>query len=167
MGECHLALKQLDQADREVRRALQMNPELPTAQFNLALIREERGDLPGAIEAYTKELDNAPRSFMAHFNLAKLYGRAGQPARMVEHFQKAVELNDQFAIGYLYLAKAYLEGGDVDAALTFANKGVALKAEPSMAPFGHFLLVDIYNRLGRSQDAARELAVARRLQQTG
>jgi tetratricopeptide (TPR) repeat protein len=167
MAECHLALKQLDQADREVRRALQMNPELPTAQFNLALIREERGDLPSAIEAYTKELANAPRSFMAHFNLAKLYGRTGQPARMVEHFQKAVELNDQFALGYLYLAKAYLESGDVDAALTQASKGVAIGPERSMAPFGHFLLVDIYNRLGRSEDAAKELALARRLQQTG
>jgi arylsulfatase A-like enzyme/tetratricopeptide (TPR) repeat protein len=167
MAECYLTLKQLDQAEREVRRALEMNTELPTAQFNLALVLEERGDLPRAIEAYTKELVNAPRSFMAHFNLAKLYGKTGQPSQMIEHFEKAVEINEQFAIGYLYLAKANLDRGDVDAALTLARKGVSLGPERSMAPFGHFLLVDIYNRLGRSQEAAKELALARRLQQTG
>jgi arylsulfatase A-like enzyme/lipopolysaccharide biosynthesis regulator YciM len=167
MAECYLALKQLDAAEREVRRALEMSPELPTAQFNLALVMEERGDLPRAIEAYTKEIANAPRSFMAHFNLAKLYGKTGQPSAMMEHFEKAVEINEQFAIGYLYLAKANLDKGDVDAALRLATKGVTIGPERSMAPFGHFLLVDIYNRLGRSQEAARELALARRLQQMG
>jgi tetratricopeptide (TPR) repeat protein len=104
---------------------------------------------------------------MAHFNLAKLYGKTGQPSQMMEHFEKAVELNEQFAIGYLYLAKAHLERGDVDAALQLATKGVTIGPERSMAPFGHFLLVDIYNRLGRSEEAARELVLARRLQQVG
>ena len=167
MAECYLALKQLDRAEREVRRALEMNPELPTAQFNLALVLEERGDLPHAIEAYTKELVNVPRSFMAHFNLAKLYGKTGRPSQMIEHFEKAVEINDQFAIGYLYLAKAHLDSGNLDRALALATKGIALRPERSLAPFGHFLLVDIYNGLGRLQEAARELELARRLQQAG
>lgn len=163
MGECYFGLKEYDRAESEVQQALKMNPELPTAHYNLALIREERNDLPGAIGSYLEELKNAPRSFMAHFNLAKLYGKTGQPRQMIEHFHKSIEINERFAVGYLYLAKAHLDAGDLDQALTFAKKGIALGPEPSMAPFGHLILVDTYNRLGRFEEAARELAVAERL----
>jgi hypothetical protein len=33
-----------------------------------------------------------------------------------------------------------------------------------MAPMGHYLLVDIFTRLGRTQEAERELAAARALE---
>lgn len=48
--------------------------------------------------------------------------------------------------------------------MSLAKKGIELDPEPSMAPLGHFILVDVYNRLGRFRDAERELAIARRLQ---
>jgi choline-sulfatase len=165
MAECYIELKRYDEAERELDRALTLNPELPTAHYNLALIREARGDLAGAAEAYERELAIVPRSYKAHFNLAKLYGRLGRSDGMLAHFERAVELMPTFALGHLYLAKAYLDRGDLARALDLTRKGLALKVEePAMAPFGHFLLADIYNRLGRFADAERELAVARRLQ---
>jgi hypothetical protein len=33
-----------------------------------------------------------------------------------------------------------------------------------MIPFGHYILADVYNRLGKLQDAERELAAAQGLE---
>ena len=143
-----------------------MNGELPTAYYNLALIFEERGDVNAAIEAYVKEIGVAPKDFKAHFNLGKLYGQTGRPQKMKEHFEAAIGANESFAIGHLYLAKLHLDTGNLDKAQELASRGIELGPNPSMAPFGHFILADIYNRQGRVEDAERELQAARRLQQS-
>ena len=83
---------------------------------------------------------------------------------MKEHFEDAIESNEKFAIGHLYLAKFYLDTGDFDKAHELASKGIELGPEPSMPPFGHFILADVYNRQGRLEDAERELRAAQRLQ---
>jgi arylsulfatase A-like enzyme/tetratricopeptide (TPR) repeat protein len=164
IAECYIGLKKFDEARAEIARALEMNDELPTAHFNLALIHEEKGDVPAAIQAYEKELEISPKDFRSHFNVAKLYGKAGNAPKTREHFEKAIETNDQFAIGHLYLARFYLDSGDLEKARELALEGIELGPEPKMAPLGHFILVDIYNRQGRFDDAERELRTAQRLE---
>jgi tetratricopeptide (TPR) repeat protein len=164
MAECYIGLKQLEEAQEEIARALEMNSELPTAYFNLGLIHEEEGDVPAAIGAYEKELEISPKDFRSHFNVAKLYGKAGNALKTKEHFEKAIETNDKFAVGHLYLAKFYLDSGNLEKAQELALKGIELGPEPSMAPLGHFILADVYNRQGRFGDAERELRTAQRLQ---
>jgi len=164
MAECYIGLKQLEEAKKEIATALEMNSELPTAHFNLALVHEEEDDVPAAISAYEKELEISPKDFRSHFNVAKLYGKAGNALKTKEHFEKAIETNDKFAIGHLYLAKFYLDEGDLEKAQELALKGIELGPEPTMAPLGHFILADVYNRQGRFGDAERELRRAQRLQ---
>jgi arylsulfatase A-like enzyme/tetratricopeptide (TPR) repeat protein len=164
MAECYIGMKRLEEAKKEIATALEMNSELPTAHFNLALIHEEEADVPAAISAYEKELEISPKDFRSHFNVAKLYGKAGNAPKTREHFEKAIETNDKFAIGHLYLAKFYLDSGDLDKAQELALKGIELGPDPSMAPLGHFILADVYNRQGRFGDAERELRTAQRLQ---
>ncbi len=164
MAECHIGLKDYDEARKEIATALEMNAELPTAHFNLGLIHEEEDDVPSAITAYERELEISPKDFRSHFNVAKLYGKAGNTPKTQEHFEKAIETNDKFAIGHLYLAKFYLDQGDLDKARELALKGLELKPEASMAPLGHFILADVYNRQGRFGDAERELRAAQKLQ---
>lgn len=164
MAECYIGLKQLDEAQKQLNQAMKMNPELPTVYFNQALLYEERGDLPAAVESYKKEVEQSPKDFKSHFNLAKLYGKLGKPMLMKEHLQKAIESNEKFAIGHLYLAKFYLDAGDLDQARELAQKGIELGPEPSMAPLGHFILADVYNRQGKYADAERELKKAQKLQ---
>ncbi len=143
-----------------------MKEDLPTAHYNLALILEERGDLRGAAEAYEREIRVAPKDFKSHFNLGKVYAQMGQPAKQMEHFKKSIEVNESFAIGHLYLAKMYLDQGNLEQAMSLAKKGIELGPEPAMAPLGHFILADVYSRLGRHRDAEREVAIAQRLQRS-
>ncbi len=164
MAECYIGLEQFDEAEKEVEIALEMKPDLPSANYNLALILEGKKDIPGAIAAYERALEVSPKNFRTHFNVAKLYGQTGRPKKMAEHFEKSIELNEEFAIGHLYLSKHYLEIGDLERSTELAKRGIELGPEPSMAPFGHYILADVYNRLGQLQDAERELAAAQGLE---
>ena len=162
-GQCLLSLGRLDEAEAELRRALEMDDRLSDAWYNLALVFEQRGDGAGAIEAYETRLEMAPKDFRSHFNVAKLYGAMGNPARMEASFRAAVGQNERFAVGHLYLAKALLDRGELAEAEETALRGLDLGPEPEMAPLGHFVLADIYNRQGRTAEAEREVRRARAL----
>ena len=156
-GECLLSLGRLDEAEAELRLALEMDDLLSDAWYNLALLFEERGDGSRAIDAYETRLEMAPKDFRSHFNVAKLYGALGDRERMEASLRAAIEHNDEFAVGYLYLAKTLLDRGELGEAEETALRGLALEPEPEMAPLGHFVLADVYNRQGRTAEAEREV----------
>jgi arylsulfatase A-like enzyme/Tfp pilus assembly protein PilF len=164
LGECQIELGRLDDANRNLREALLEKPDQAAAHYDLALIHEARGDSSKAIAEYEAELLHNPRMDRAHFNLAKLLTANGRRSDALRHFEAAVDANPEFGGGYLYLAKARLDAGDLAGAEEAARKGVSLEADDEIAPLGHYVLADVYNRLGRPQDAAREAAEGRRLE---
>jgi choline-sulfatase len=164
LGESQIEAKEFDAAEKSLTAALAKKATLATARFNLGLVYEERGQPEKAIDAYRTELDNNPKAYRASFNLAKLLQKAGRHEEAVTYFQKAVELQEDFGTGQLYLAKALLDGGDLSGAERWARHGLANKPDARMAPLGHYVLADVYNRQGRVAEANRELAAAKRLQ---
>lgn len=155
----------LDRAEQELLKALEMRPRIPDAHYNLGLLYEARGDIGRAIEEYRKEIEIHPAAYPAHFNLALLYGKTGRPREQVRELQEAIDSDPSFARAYLFLAKAYLDlNENTPEAIRLARKGIDLDPEAESAPLGHFVLADIYNRLGRSADYAAELEKGRALQ---
>jgi arylsulfatase A-like enzyme/Flp pilus assembly protein TadD len=149
-------------AERLVREAIALRDDVRLARYNLALIAEERGDLRTAEREYLEELKRHPDAYKAAFNLSRLYERIGERSLRIDALRQSIEGNPAFAEGHLVLAQAYLdEGRDLAEAARLARKGLELKPAPEMAPLGHYVLADIYNRQGRSADAAREVALGR------
>ena len=164
LGECYIELKRYDDAERVLLAALKDKPDAPMAHYDLGLIREARGESEQAIREYEAEIARNRRTYQAQFNLAKLLTSAGRRAEAVSHFQQAVEANPEFGSGYLYLAKARLDVDDLAGAEMAALKGLALKPDSEIAPLGHYVLSDVYSRLGRTKDAEREAAQGRKLE---
>jgi tetratricopeptide (TPR) repeat protein len=74
-------------------------------------------------------------------------------------------MNPGFAEGYLYLAKLYLDRSErFDEAIALALKGLELAPRSEFAPLGHYVLADIYNRLGRTTEASEEASRGRALE---
>jgi tetratricopeptide (TPR) repeat protein len=153
LAECELELKRLDEAEQALREAIAKQPTLETAHFNLGLVHEERGELEQAIAEYQQELAAHEGAYRAAFNLARLLQRSGRPREALERFRQVARLAPEFAIGRLYLAKALLDASDLEAAAREAKAGLALRPEPSLAPLGHYVLADVYNRQGRPAEA--------------
>ncbi len=164
-----VAIRQGDVArgQREIEAALTAKPDVRLAHYNLALLAEQRHDLVTAIKEYRAEIDLHADSYKAWFNLGKVYESVGDRVRQEEAFRSAIDANPDFAEGYLYLAKLYLESDrKLDEAVELAKKGNALHPRPDIAPLGHYLLADLYNRLGRPAEAQREARLGQALERT-
>ena len=135
---------------------------MPNVHFNLALIHEERGDFEQAASEYTKELALFPESYPANFNLSRIYRKQGKRSDERSELEACIRSKPDFGIAYLYLAKNYMDtGGDILQAKSFVEEGMLKLQEKSQLPFGHYLLADIYNRLGKPREAMQHLQQAR------
>jgi arylsulfatase A-like enzyme/Flp pilus assembly protein TadD len=167
LGESQIQLSKLEEAEKNLREALRLKPDLVMANYDLGVLHEARNEPARAIEAYEAELKINPTLYQAHFNLGKLLSRAGRANDAVRHFRAAVDANPSFGSGYLYLAKALLDAGDLEASETAALKGIASNPDLQVRPLGHYVLADVYTRMGRQRDAARHAALGRRLERGG
>jgi arylsulfatase A-like enzyme/Flp pilus assembly protein TadD len=167
LGESQIEAKQFSEAEKSLRAALEKKPDLETAHFNLGLAYEEMGRPEEAMTSYRSELETHAKGYRAAFNLAKLLQKTGRREEAVSFYRKTVEIQPDFGTGQLYLAKALLDTGDLRGAEEWAHRGLGNKPDPRLAPLGHYVLADVYNRLGRSAEAERESATARRLQGGG
>jgi len=166
LGAALLEKKMLDRAEEELLKALELRPRIPDAHHNLGLLYEERGDLKRAMEEYKKEIEIHPGAHPAHFNLALLYGKMGLFHEQVQHLKEAIKADQSFARAYLFLAKAYVDlNENFEEAIALAKKGLELEPEAESAPLGHYVLADIYNRLGRWAESSQELQKGRALEQ--
>ena len=164
LAEAQIELSKLDEAGRNLHEALRLKPDLAMAHYDLGLLSEAKNDTARAAEEYEAELKRNPAVYQAHFNLAKLLSRAGRTSEAVEHLRAAVTANPAFAAGYLYLAKGLLDAGDLKASEAAALAGLASNPDSELRPLGHFVLADVYSRMGRNRDAARQVALGRRLE---
>ncbi|HTM25406.1 MAG TPA: sulfatase-like hydrolase/transferase [Vicinamibacterales bacterium] len=165
LGVVALNQGDLSGAEGEIRRALELKPDVRLAHFNLALLAEKRGDLAAAQAEYGKELELHPSNYKAAFNLGHLYEAQRRPADQEAAYRKAIELNPEFGEGYFYLAKLLLDQGRrFDEAVQLAQKGLEVAPKSPYAPLGHYVLADLYSRLGRPAEAAAEAQRGRALE---
>jgi tetratricopeptide (TPR) repeat protein len=165
LGVVALNQDNLPVAEREIRQALEMKADVRLAHFNLALLAEKRKDSQTAQTEYLRELEVHPDNFKAAFNLGKLYEAQRRPADQEAAYRKSIAANPEFGEGYFYLAKLLLDQGrGFDEAVTLARKGLDVAPQSPYAPLGHYVLADLYSRLGRPADAAAEAQKGRVLE---
>lgn len=167
-GAVALLRSDLEAAQRLFEEALAIQPDVRLAHFNLALLAEERGDPRAAADFYRRELDIHPQSYRVQFNLGRLLDSLGDRYGATAAIEQSIEINPEFAIGHFFLAKSLVDRNEeLDRAMDLARTGLELDPGSDMAPMGHYLLADIYTRLGQPEEARRELASARALERSG
>ncbi len=168
LGAIYLEMKRYDEAEKEIRAALEVERSQPlqNAHFNLALIHEARGEFQAAVEEYRREQETAPYNFKPDFNLGLLYLNWRRFDAAEKEFRSGLKKNGDFAPAYVFLSKVLMDsGGDLGEAETLALKGLSLGPDRATEILGHFVLADIYNRLGQADQSDRHVEAARRLQQ--
>jgi len=167
LGAVYLKMNRLDEAEVEIRKALSIERSiaLNNAHFNLALLHEARGQFDLAIQEYKREQEASPYNHKPDFNLGLLYVKSKDNERAITEFQSCIEKNEKFADAHVFLAKAYMDTGrDLSEAEKMALRGLELKPEKRTEILGHFVLADIYNRMGRTEASQKHVNKARELQ---
>lgn len=139
------------------RKAIALNPHLPGIHFELAELLNTSADVKAKQEAeqeYRLALSADPFDEKSECKLAELDAAKGNSAQAQEEYTKAVALQPADAEAKLGLAKVLLEINQTDRALALLEETVQLEPTNAVA---HYRLGTLYRKLGRANDAKREI----------
>ena len=142
IGIAYHHLFALEEASKDYKMALSLNPRYPDALNNLAAVYHGKGDYAKAVHTYKKALKYNPRSAITYCNLGTSYFAEKKYKQGIKEYQKAFALDPEVfnpdaaakieesssrqqrvAINY-YLAKTYATAGKKDQALACLRKAL-------------------------------------------
>ncbi len=112
----------LDKAEPEYKKSLELNPNEQMAHNNLGLIYMNKGQLAKAEEEYKKEFLVNPLYDNAHFNLGILYAKEGKLTQAEESWKKTIEINPDYAAAYQNLAILSYQANNLPQAVYYVRE---------------------------------------------
>ncbi len=112
IGLLYLSQGQLDKAEREFRKMLELNAISPRAHYNLGVIYMQRNMLKEAGAEFKEELARYDNYDKANFALGFVCYRAGDLKQAEFYWKKTIQLNPDFTDAYRDLATLYSGTGD-------------------------------------------------------
>ena len=154
LASSYLSTSEDTLAEEHINRALEIDDSIPDVNFTLAQVYQKRGALDDAARGYLRELELFPSHLRASYNLSIIYRQRGLVGKEEEYLRKAIEINPDFPLSHLFLARIYMHRGEqLEEAVQMAEWAIQQGiSDPDLA-FGHFLLADLYNRLGDAERA--------------
>jgi tetratricopeptide (TPR) repeat protein len=147
-----------DGATDNYREALKIDPRVSGLHFELAEILKNSSAAGGREEAekeYQAALAADPNDEKAECRLGDLAALRGDPNAGAEHYERALKLQPEDPEAVIGVAKSLMAMNEGEKALPLLERAVKLD---SMNPVAHFRLSTLYRKMGRSDDADRELA---------
>jgi len=154
-GGCYLASMDYEKAAPELHTAVQLDPGFTHAEMQLgrAWMRLKKSD--EATTAFEDVIKAEPSNIEAHISLIVLYQRAHRPQDVIRECRAVLAaVPDNYGANF-NLGRALLETGDFKDAIQPLQ--IAIEDKPER-PDAHMFLADVYEKLGRQADAARERA---------
>ncbi len=144
----------------DLRKAAELNPELPNVYSYLGRAEMDSGDMAAARAAFEKELAHNPIDFESNLNLAVLLKQNEDYAGARKLLDRALlirpgELRALYQVGSIELATGKLD----TARVTFER---IVKRAPDFIE-AHISLATVYYRLKRKEDGDRERALVQKL----
>jgi tetratricopeptide (TPR) repeat protein len=159
-GQSFLASQEHERAIQELAEAARLNADLPRLHYCLGLAHMKLGNHEQAILAFRQELLRTPLDFSTHYYLAYTCESAGDIEAARRHLADALQLESESAEANALLGKILIGENKPLEALPILE--FAVSKDPT-DPNKRYLLARVYQRLGRRQDAERELAEVQRL----
>jgi len=122
LGAMYYLEGKLDEAEKQFRAALSLNPFEHMVHNNLGLIYMRRGDFQKAKEELETEIKINPYYETAYYNLGILYYKLGKLKEAKNLWLKTIEINPDYLDPYLSLLEISLKEKNWEEANYWANK---------------------------------------------
>ncbi|HEV2232149.1 MAG TPA: tetratricopeptide repeat protein [Terriglobia bacterium] len=158
-----LELKQvgnMDEAARELKIAVALQPNSPKFYIGLCQILTEKLDLDGAIDSAKKAIELAPGNPEAHYDLAEALRLKGELGLAEAQYKRVLEINPEYALAHRQLGVVFRQKGSYEAAA--AQLQDAAQEDPQDAG-ARYYLGSVLLKLNNVDGAIEELTGAIRL----
>ena len=156
-----------DEAAAEYRKILEINPNLPGIHYRLGRVLLSKPSPPPELlrEAklnFEQELKIDPQNAGAEGVLGELALQANEWPDAIDHFTRATKLDSGFGEAYAGLGSALIAEKRFPEAVPVLETAVKLQPDN---PTAHYNLAIALSRTGRKEDADREFAIHRKMQE--
>ncbi|HSE31171.1 MAG TPA: protein kinase [Pyrinomonadaceae bacterium] len=142
-------------AEREFKRAIELNPNYPIAHHWYAIFLSTLpGRLSEALAEIRRALELDPTSLIINAWYGRILGVSGQLDQAVDQLKKTVELDPNFILAHYRLGQAYVEKGMYNEAIDEFKRALNL---PDGRTTGLMGLAYAYAVAGRKQEAQKAL----------
>ena len=161
LGFANFKLDKNEEAERALRKAVELDPKFAPAFAYLGLIRARTGAYGEAVTLYENALRADSKLAVVHHLIADAMLKQNADARVVEsHVRQAVTMDPTFTPARLSLGKLFMRAQRWSEAIVELEQVVKLDAN---VPEAYYQLGLAYGRLKRTADAQTAMATFKRL----
>jgi len=142
-------------AEREFKRAIELNPNYSVAHHWYAIYLSVVGRFPEALAEMKRAHELDPLSLSINAWVGRILALAGQYDQAVEQLRKTVEMDPNFSLAHLRLCSLYAEKGMHDEAISECGQLLKLSGGK---PLGIATLAHAYAVMGKREEAQKNLA---------
>jgi tetratricopeptide (TPR) repeat protein len=162
LGTAKFGMGDFAEALKDFQKAVELNPQLPSANGYLGRGLLATGDMAGAAVALKNELNRNPNDFESNLHLAVLLKGDQEYAAAKQHLARALQIRPgDVRVLYQQGTIALAEGHTEQARQLLES---VTKQAPQFVE-AHVTLATVYYRLKRKADGDRERAVVEKLNQ--
>ena len=144
---------QMDEAIRQYRETIRLNPDYAEAHYNLGAALGVKGQMNEAIRQYQEAIRLNPDYTEAHNNLGAALGMKGQIDEAIRQLQKAIRLKPDYAEAHNNLGTALGKKGQMGEAIRQYQEAIRLKPDYAEA---HNNLGIALGKKGQMDEAIRQ-----------
>jgi tetratricopeptide (TPR) repeat protein len=160
MGATKMSVQDFAGALQDLKRAVELNPQLPDVYSYYGMALAATGDTPGAGTAFRKELESNPNDYNANLQLGVLLKQEQDFPAARHCFQRALDVRPGDAGVRYQLVALDLQDDHTKEAVTELEK---LTREIPSFVAAHVSLATAYYRLKRKEDGDKERAIVLKL----
>jgi choline-sulfatase len=160
LGGCYLEKDDYADAVPELRKTVEIDPAFTHAELNLGRALMKNHQYEDAAAAFERVIKVEPNLMDAHVFLEIVYAQLNRGPEEIREARRVLEAVPDHFGSNLNLGKFLAQSGDLEGAIAPLKKASAIRPN---APMPHRYLADVYEKLGRTEDAKQETAEADRL----
>ncbi|MCP5534483.1 MAG: tetratricopeptide repeat protein [Akkermansiaceae bacterium] len=143
-------------AIRQIKKAIEWDPNSPPFHHDLAILLSTTGDIPGAIKSLQDAIKLAPQEAEFHYKLALAYNETGDLPKTIGELQTSLKLDPTRGRAWYNLGLAYNSTNQPEDAVKALVE--AEKHEPSdpMIPYARATILARLQRTGEAIQATQK-----------
>ena len=139
-GNEFLKAGDLDSAEQQYRKALELNPNNADAHYTLAYVLERKALFEDSVHHLFKAVELDSEHSDAHFNLGQAMVRLGKVGAAIDHLSMVVRLEPNHPRAHANLASLLLAEGSTEQAADHLFRRISLDPDNARAHYGLALI---------------------------